>query len=118
MIKDDVLNSAINDAVVLADDYQIVRNTGNEEISDDDDRNQNKKPNELDENGAHVPNTGSLGSVIKRASKLINSDKKDFPSKIFHQIFSKKFSTRSVQDQAELSEKTEISSNTYHFCKK
>lgn len=130
MIKGDVPNCAINDAVLVVEDYQIVGNPGNEEISDDneDDTNQNKKQNKSDknifdvkgvkQNSVQIPDTASLGSVIKRASQLINIDKKDFPSKIFHQIFSKKFSTRSVRDESDLSEKTEISSNTYHFCKK
>ena len=149
LINDDLPNCAINDSVVIVDDYQTVKNHCNDETRDDEDYDTeqliNKLTDKADQNifceknvkkdrknvlikdplqsrpvktKTSISNTNSLGSVIKRASQLIASDKKDFPSKVFHQIFNKRFSARSVGDAADLNEKIKISSNTYHFCQK
>ena len=139
VINDDALNCAVNDQIVIVDDYQTVRKYCEEETRDDEDFHDEKKsfavkiPKKLKSceiqndkllsrvicsRETEAGNTESLGKLIKKASRLNRIDQKAFSSKVFHQIFGKKFRTKSVRNFNDILLRTEDSSVTYHFCKK
>ena len=71
-----------------------------------------------EKNKVQTPKEESNNESTGNTSDVLESNKTDFPTKVFHQLFSKKFRASSVGDLANLPEKIRGSSQTYHFCNK